>query len=81
MNNTTNLHQYFWERFQNEKRFLGFKVTKIGDQLKKQPIGVDGQLGAAIGDDSRLGTYEEAARISDYVAFSLTSPFVVDGLY
>ena len=81
MNNNTNLHQYFWERFQNEKRFLGFKVTKVGDQLKKQPIGVDGKLGAAIGDDSRLGTYEEAARISDYVAFSLTSPFVVDGLY
>ena len=54
MNNNTNLHQYFWERFQNEKRFLGFKVTKIGDQLKKQPIGVDGQLGAAIGDFKTL---------------------------
>jgi hypothetical protein len=69
----------FWERFSNQKVFLGFKVTGSGSDITKMPIGVDGKYGAAAGDLSRLGSYDEAARVADYTAISLTQPLMADG--
>lgn len=69
----------FWEKFSDQKVFLGFKVTGTGSEITKMPIGVDGKYGAAAGDLSRLGSYEEAARVADYAAISLTQPLLLAG--
>lgn len=71
----------FWEKFKDQKVFLAFKVTGSGSDIKKMPIGVDGNLGAAAGDMSRLGAFKDAQYISDYTAVSLTQPLVVDEKY
>ena len=69
--------RHFWEYFADRKIFLGFKVTGTGSSIKKIPVGVDGNLGAAAGDDTRLGTYLEAAKVADYTAISLMQPCMV----
>lgn len=69
--------RHFWEYFADRKIFLGFKVTGSGSNIKKIPVGVDGNLGAAAGDETRLGTYAEAVKIADYTAISLMQPCMV----
>lgn len=69
--------RHFWEYFADRKIFLGFKVTGSGSNIKKMPVGVDGNLGAAAGDATRLGTYAEAVKIADYTAISLMQPCMV----
>ena len=63
--------RHFWEYFADRKIFLGLKVRGSGSNIKKIPVGVDGNLGAAAGDETRLGTYAEAVKIADYTAISL----------
>jgi len=69
--------RHFWEYFADRKIFLGFKVTGSGADIKKIPVGVDGSFGAAAGNQTRLGTYTEAAQIADYTAISLMQPCMV----
>ena len=69
--------RHFWEYFADRKIFLGFKVTGSGSNIKKIPVGVDGNLGAAAGNETRLGTYAEAVHIADYTAISLMQPCMV----
>jgi hypothetical protein len=69
--------RHFWEYFADRKIFLGFKVTGSGAEIKKIPVGVDGVFGAAAGNETRLGTYIEAAKVADYTAISLMQPCMV----
>lgn len=70
---------YFWESFKDQRVFLGFRITGSGTDIKKIPVGVDGQYGAAAGDIKRLGTYDQAIKVGNYAAVSLTQPLIIDG--